>query len=126
MTLFSTLGKFAQSNRSFAAIFKSFPFPPTGDDGVVYGINQSDAQFVITSQNLLHKLNNLSSKLKNLHTIVYIRNEKSDSSSVVRELKDKNLQVYSYDEVETNGAKLPAWEVPPPSPEDLAIIMYTR
>lgn len=100
-------------------------FSTLGESGIVYGLNQSDARFVVTSEALLPKLNSLSGQFQHLQSIVYIRNEKVDQSKetshLVSQLKEKNFSVTPFDEVEAAGAKAAPCHFPPPSPNDIAV-----
>ena len=108
-------------------------FSTLGDSGVVYGMNQSDARFVVTSESLLPKLNALSGQFQHLQSIVYIRDEKKKADSLktaeterlVEQLKEKNFSVTPFDQVEAVGAKVAPCDFPPPHPNDIAVIMYT-
>lgn len=100
-------------------------FSTLGDSGLVYGINQCDAQYVITSQSLLKNLDKLSKQFNQLRTIVYIEDQKCDCNQVVNSLIEKKFQVKSYREIEENGSKLPPIEYSNPNPDETLLIMYT-
>ena len=113
----------------FIFIYKTFTnnlsFILIGDSGIVYGFNQSDAKYVVTSEDLLGKINKLSDKFEHLKNIVYIRNGKTNNpEELVGKLTEK-YQILPFDQVEANGAKIAPYEFALPQPNDIALIMYT-
>lgn len=104
-------------------------FSTLSDSGVVYGMNQSDAKYVITSASLLNKIDKISDQLEHLKSIIYIRDDskenKTEENKYVQNLADKGFTINSYDDVEANGARQPPCEFPIPKPDDLLVIMYT-
>ena len=97
----------------------------------MWGFNQSDAKYVVTSANLLPKLAKLRDQFQHLQTIVYIRNgskselSDKDQETVAQQLAVK-FNILSFDQVEANGEHTTTpVEFPPPAPDDLAIIIYT-
>lgn len=101
-------------------------FSTLGDSGVVYGINQSESQFVVTSQSLMPKLNKLSNELNDLKAIVYIpdRMNKECGGEAIQKLGEK-FPVMSLDQIRETGKGIPECKFEPPTPDDLFMIMYT-
>jgi len=92
----------------------------------VYGINQSDAKYVVTTEDLLVKLDKLSDKLSNVEKVVYIRNGKAaNHQEFVDKLAEKKLNVSSFEQIVENGNQIAPCEFPVPDPDSIAIIMYT-
>ena len=50
-----------------------------GDDALVYGINESEANVIITDASLIHKLKNLFEQLHFIDTIIYFGDAKKTS-----------------------------------------------
>ena len=102
-------------------------FSTLGDSGVVFGVNQCNSKYVITSENLLPKLNKLANQFEHLKTIVYINDIKksSNSSLSVQELRNKEFQVLSFEELENRGSKSQTKNFPIPKADDPFLIMYT-
>lgn len=105
-------------------------FSTLNDSGVVYGLNQSEARFIITSENLLQRLANIQSELKHVERVIYIPNqvpnEESEKKLVKRleALKDR-FEPVSFVEVEKCGQTLPEIKYDLPNPDDISLIMYT-
>uniref|UniRef100_A0A2I9LP62 long-chain-fatty-acid--CoA ligase n=1 Tax=Centruroides hentzi TaxID=88313 RepID=A0A2I9LP62_9SCOR len=97
-------------------------YPNLGDDGLVLGINESDVSVVVTSQSQLPKLRKIAGRLPLLKHVIYMESsERADESGFpesvrVMTLSDlKNLM----DDMDPD----PPYESP--TPDDLAILMYT-
>lgn len=103
-----------------------------GDEGVVHGINESEANHVVTSAELVPKLRRLKDKLKFVKTIIYFEGPKELENDIMQPIATK-----SFHDVETEGKKIfeqnsskkksSISKVRPVKvdPEDTAIIMYT-
>ncbi|XP_017495100.1 PREDICTED: long-chain-fatty-acid--CoA ligase 4-like, partial [Rhagoletis zephyria] len=100
-------------------------FSTLNDSGVVFGINHSDAKFVITSKRLLPKINRLSGQFEKVKSIVYIDENGKNDDGNVEQLKAKGLEVVSLEQLAENGSKLPKMDFPSPNPDDTMLIMYT-
>jgi long-chain acyl-CoA synthetase len=46
-----------------------------GEDGVAFGVNETEVKYVITSHELLPKIRNILSQIPNVHTIVYFEDQ---------------------------------------------------
>lgn len=108
-----------------------------GDDGVVHGINECETTHVITSSELVPKLQRLQQKIKLLKCIIYFEGPKKLDSNVVDKLESVKLTPFHV--IESNGksisnnssstrnksANLMRKRLPDLDPNETAIIMYT-
>lgn len=100
-------------------------FPNLGTSGVIYGMNQTNAKVVITSEELKNKILTFIDKIPNIENIIYFPSpSKLNNSADVTKCPD-HLKIKSFDELLKLGSKLPPKNFPLPSPDDLALIMYT-
>ncbi|CAB4058226.1 ACSL [Lepeophtheirus salmonis] len=98
-----------------------------GDEGVYHCIEQTDAKVIITSQNLLKRLQKiLASKGGLIQTIIYLEKEEF---SLAQTTPEQDVNVYSFNEILEKGLKSYSqndneedWR---PNSEDIAVIMYT-
>lgn len=92
-----------------------------GDDAIAHGINETEVSLVITSHDLLPKFRNILSNTPKVKKVVYMEDQlaKTDVSG----FKD-GVDIIPFSEVVKNGASSDISEAPP-SPDDIAIIMYT-
>lgn len=108
-------------------------FSTLDDNGVLFGVNHSDAQFVITSASLLPKIVRLSGKFEKVKSIVYIDDKKQSASKEanqktetnVKQLRERGLEVITLEKLAEGGSKLPKMNFPPPNPDETMLIMYT-
>ncbi|XP_032084461.1 long-chain-fatty-acid--CoA ligase 4 isoform X1 [Thamnophis elegans] len=94
-----------------------------GEEAVTYGLNESEASFLITSLDLLEgKLKNVLSKIPCLKYIIYV-----DNKTINKAEYPKGLEIHSMQAVEELGAKPENLSIPPcrPLPTDMALVMYT-
>lgn len=124
-----------------AAFRFNFPvvtlYSTLGDEAIVYGINQAEVDVVITSDQLVGKLQNLLPQIPQVKQIVYMNNGIFGGSATV-DLKapqaSDSVQFHAMTSVERLGKQaqqadgrrpqqLPAGSAP--SSGDLAVIMYT-
>lgn len=115
-----------------------------GDDGVVHGmhrqreirftlnlyliifsyllaINETEASIVITSHELLPKFKKLLAHLPHVKSIVYMEDQLVDTET---DGFEEGINILSYNEVVSKGENSAA-VASPPTPDDIAIIMYT-
>lgn len=94
-----------------------------GEEAVTYGLNESEASFLITSLDLLEsKLKNVLSEIPCLRYIIYV-----DNKAINRSEYPKGLEIHNMQAVEELGAKPENLSIPPcrPVPTDMALVMYT-
>lgn len=99
-------------------------FSTLSDSGVVYGINQSDARIVITSQYLLPRVLSLAEQLPNVEHLVYIENprEPISLSSLSSGDKDESkIPISTLKQIEADGEKAPVCKFENPNPDDIAV-----
>lgn len=102
-----------------------------GEAGVMYGMNQTKAKFVITTEELKNNLLTYSSKVPHLRNIIYFESKCPNIQAASRamegtvSLEESKMQVRSLGEVETIGEKITDFTFELPDPEDIALIMYT-
>jgi long-chain acyl-CoA synthetase len=97
-----------------------------GVDALAFGINQTEANYLITSSDQLPKIAKIIGKVPKLTTLVVFTDKFSEKNLSDFKAKSTGLQVYSIQEVEDLGQQSPEIkEYTPPKKTDLAIIMYT-
>lgn len=108
-----------------------------GDDGVVHGINECETTHVVTSQDLVPKLQKLQHKINLVKCIIYFEEPKRLDSDLASKLESIKLTPFS--EIETKGEQitkssslskkksstLMRKRLPKVDTETTAIIMYT-
>ncbi|CAG2117963.1 unnamed protein product, partial [Medioppia subpectinata] len=102
-------------------------FSNLGDEGIVYGINQTEIKLMIVSCDLMPKIRSLITKIPTVQTIVYINPnnlQKDITSSQVNGFPD-NIRLQSLQEVERTGTQMSDIQFQTPKPEDEFVIMYT-
>lgn len=92
-----------------------------GDDGVIHGINETEATIVITSHDLLSKFKLLLNKLPNVNTLIYMEDQLNKTD--IDGFKD-GVKILPFTQVLRNGSVSEVKNTPP-STDDIAIIMYT-
>lgn len=92
-----------------------------GDEGVVHGINETEASVVITSHELLPKFKTLLTKLPRVHTVIFMEDQLKPTST---DGYKEGVRVQSFKQVIKQGQDSNISGVPPAA-DDLAIIMYT-
>lgn len=102
-------------------------FANLGDSGVIYGINQTKAKHVITSEELKEKMLTYIDRLSDVqHIIYYPRPKNAPPIPRIDEIEmPENLKITSFDDMTDKGAKMPPIEFKLPEPDDLVLIMYT-
>jgi long-chain acyl-CoA synthetase len=94
-----------------------------GDDGIIYGINQTQAATVVTSSNLLDKLGNIMDQLPTVKTVVYFEHQLETKARSIPGAGE-DVAVVPYSRLVSTGSKS-TLALNPPNPQDIAIIMYT-
>ncbi|XP_069684265.1 fatty acid CoA ligase Acsl3-like isoform X1 [Periplaneta americana] len=92
-----------------------------GDDAIAHGINETEVSLVITSHDLLPKFKNILAKTPKVTQIIYMEDQlvKTDTSGF-----KPGVEIVPFTEVIRRGSTSDIAGVPP-SPDDIAIIMYT-
>lgn len=92
-----------------------------GDEGVVHGINETEATVVITSHDLLPKFKTLLANLPHVNTIIFMEDQLNKTET---EGFKENVRIQSFAQVVRLGqdSKINGT---PPAADDIAIIMYT-
>jgi len=95
-----------------------------GDDAIAHGINETEATIVVTTQELLPKFQSIAKLCPKIQQIIYMQDQLNRGCTPGHGFPPY-LKVTTFNEVIHQGekAKLPAPQ--PPSPDDIAIIMYT-
>lgn len=108
-----------------------------GDDGVVHGINECETAHVITSSDLVPKLQRLQHKISHVKCIIHFDGPKKIDSSIAGKLD--SIKLVPFKTVESNGesisrsssltrnksSTLMRKRLPKVDPSETAIIMYT-
>jgi len=92
-----------------------------GLDSLKYALGQADVEHLFTNGSLLPSVVEV---VKDCHTIKHIIYCDEPNEEAAEILKNQGISLYSFDEVLQLGADHPC-EPTPPSPEDIACIMYT-
>jgi long-subunit acyl-CoA synthetase (AMP-forming) len=136
VTLFSNLGNYSSLQYMFYLIEKnqilfskfenflhifSLSFDPRlGDDGIVYGMNQTEIKVMITSSDLMPKVKSLLNETPTVSTIVYINSYETPNTDDF----PQNINLISLKEIEKTGSNS-EFLFQTPKPDDPLIIMYT-
>lgn len=92
-----------------------------GDDGVIHGINETEATIVITSHELMPKFKTLLPKLPKVQILVYMEDQLNKTET---DGFKENVRILPFNQVVRMGSTSKA-VASPPTAEDIAIIMYT-
>ncbi|XP_055326866.1 long-chain-fatty-acid--CoA ligase 4-like isoform X2 [Sitodiplosis mosellana] len=92
-----------------------------GEEGVIHGINETDATIVITSHELLPKFKSLLPQLPNVQSVIYMEDQLHETKT---DGFKEGVRILPFDEVIKLGSTSSAVAAPPCA-EDIAIIMYT-
>jgi len=96
-----------------------------GEEGLKHSMHQTKAKIMFTDPELLPKLINPLKECKDLEVVVYgTKNDPNPADIEKLTSAHPHLKVMSFDELEKLGVENPADPIPP-SPEDLACVMYT-
>eukprot|EP01104_Vermistella_antarctica_P013391 TRINITY_DN4039_c0_g1_i1.p1 TRINITY_DN4039_c0_g1~~TRINITY_DN4039_c0_g1_i1.p1 ORF type:complete len:751 (-),score=233.67 TRINITY_DN4039_c0_g1_i1:84-2207(-) len=95
-----------------------------GQENRVYALNQTECEIIQVGAAGLRVVLNAVDKCPGLKTVIYVDELLAKDRGILDEFKEKNIAVYSLDEVEELGVKNPAPHTPP-TPDDIAVIMYT-
>ena len=95
-----------------------------GHSGVVYGMNQTKAKYLITTQELMNKLATYVDELPHLEKIVYFEGKQPHLSGP--EVMPQGVPAISLMDLMNIGSEAEGKiHFDPPAPEDIALIMYT-
>jgi len=92
-----------------------------GEEGALFGIDQSRCKVVIADSKLLKVLAKIAGQLKYLKDVITIAEPSADAAD---KLKAAGINIHVLDELKANGAKAPS-EATPAAPADTAVLMYT-
>lgn len=94
-----------------------------GEDALVFALNQGEIEYMITNSTLLRLVAKISSPdgVKSLKHVIHVGPAEQKDIDL---LKSKGITVHSFEAVEQLGKEKPVAHSPP-SPKDLACIMYT-
>lgn len=92
-----------------------------GEDGISFALNQGELEHIFTNHDLLPIILRIKPKCPKLKVIIYTGTAKE---GILNSLKELGLAVFNFEEVVQLGASS-SNETHPPSPADLAMIMYT-
>lgn len=99
------------------AIYDTF-----GPSVIEFIINHAELPIIITSADGTKKILNASANCPSLKFIVQME---PLSEEIKKEAQNYKVELFSFEEIEEKGKKVPS-EPHPPEPSDLAVIMYTR
>lgn len=93
----------------------------------MYGINQCEARYLITSEDLLKQIDKISGSITHPLDVVYIGNKFTTKGNKLRHQIDnmtrKNFKVTSLDQLEKMGNQCLPTGFPVPNPKDITLIM---
>lgn len=92
-----------------------------GDDGIIHGVNETEATIIITSHDLLPKFKALLAKLPNIQAIIYMEDQLHETKT--NGFKE-DVRILPFNELTDIGSRSRVI-ASPPTTDDLAIIMYT-
>ena len=97
-----------------------------GEDGIVYGINQTKVKCLVTNYDLLGKLKNILDQLKDLECVIYFEGIKETNiTEIFSKEERKKIRFYSFKQIEETGKSHPELQGTAPKAEDIAVLMYT-
>lgn len=94
-----------------------------GEEGALFGINQSECKAVFADGKLLKILGNIADKCTSLKRVIVFKEEDVDGGAAEK-LKAAGIEVTPLTEVEKNGAEAPQ-PATPSGTNDTAVLMYT-
>ncbi|XP_054159257.1 long-chain-fatty-acid--CoA ligase 4-like [Oppia nitens] len=102
-------------------------FSNLGDEGIVYGINQTEVKVMIVSSDLMPKIRSLIARIPTVETIVYISHSfmSKDDIKLFTDGFPTNIRLQSLADIEAAGTTAQSVQFQAPRPEDPYIIMYT-
>jgi len=92
-----------------------------GEEGALFGINQSKCKAVVADSKLLKILAKIASQLTDLKDVITITEPSADAAE---KLKAAGINIHLMDELKANGAKAPAAPTPV-AVTSTAVLMYT-
>lgn len=96
-----------------------------GKEGVIFGINQTEANYVCTSQELLPKLIKVLDQLPHVHTIVVIEEPWKGQVELLDAKYEGKKALYTWKSVYLSGRENNLIQPSKPDSKDVAILMYT-
>lgn len=101
-------------------------YPNLGSAGVTYGINQTKARYVITSEELKNKmLTKFIKDVPRIKNIIYFPRPTLSELEKDVDIPEHDVNLIPFDKFIEKGSKLPPIQFDLPKPDDLALIMYT-
>ena len=95
----------------------------------MYGVNQSEARFMVTSQQFLSRISAISPEFEHLEQLIYIASKHTalevKTTTALESLK-KQFNVSTMDNLVKLGEQSPKCEFAVPDSSDVTLIMYTR
>lgn len=97
-----------------------------GEDGIVYGINETKVKFLVINYDLLGKLSNVLDEIKLLERVVYLEGfTETRVQEIFSKEQLKRISFSSFKDIEQTGRSHPELKGLAPQAEDIAVIMYT-
>ena len=96
-------------------------YPTLGEDGIVHGINETEVTHIITTHDLLPKLQKLMDRIPLVRYIIYMEGLKSSKTNGF----DPKVNVMSFSQIEKSGMNAGDVRGEPPQPNTTAVLMYT-
>ncbi|XP_054158100.1 long-chain-fatty-acid--CoA ligase 4-like [Oppia nitens] len=93
-----------------------------GDDGLIHGINETEVKHIITTQDMLAKLAKMKTKIPLVNTVIYIEGPKALNGIDFGD----DIKLVPFKEMVSQGQAAPKSLVGvDPTPDDVAVILYT-
>ncbi|RWS30227.1 long-chain-fatty-acid--CoA ligase 4-like protein [Leptotrombidium deliense] len=100
-----------------------------GDEGIIHGINQLECECIVTTSELLPKLVKNLAKTPSLKKVIIIEDSfarRKSGEINTNELKSEEVEIITFRDLELAGSQgSPELQGKSPSPDDLAVIMFT-
>jgi len=113
--IMSAFGAFSQS------MYVTTLYTNLGDDAIIHGINETEVSCVITSYELLPKFKTMLEQCPKVTTLIVLEDQ-LHNTDVTGFKKDVTINTFKDVLILGNNSKV---EDVPPTPQDIAIIMYT-
>merc|ERR1719473_1193767 len=94
-----------------------------GEEGALFGINQSETPCLFADGKLLKILGNIASKCPKLKKVIVFKAEDVEGSAAEK-CKKAGIEVITLEDLEAKGAAAPV-PATPAKAEDTAVLMYT-
>ncbi|KRX15775.1 Long-chain-fatty-acid--CoA ligase 4, partial [Trichinella nelsoni] len=96
-----------------------------GENAIAHAINSTEAETIVTSQDLIPKIKRILSRCKTLKRLIYFTPRYSLPKQLTPEEIIENFDTFDLEEIEDFGDEHYAMPTVEPEPDDIAMIMFT-